>query len=213
MANTGKKAVAKAEAEEQKQGIRDAVIIDSAYTEEMQNEYWVSTFKEEKVSTTAKTDRIVGFIKQYVDLMIQNHWTDKEVVVLNIFKYENKKHVMPIGDNKAQAVTGTDVRKAISRLMSNEVYKEELHAKGYRLITSIGTGDGANFKEVKPKPVLDENGNKKTKERKSKMRDEKGEVMQDENGKPLYDETKKTSKMTLTDRTKATITLKQLNEV
>lgn len=193
MANTGKKVVAKAEAEaeEQKQGIRDAVIFDSAYTEEMQNEYWESTFKEEKVSTTAKTDRIVGFIKQYVDLMIQNNRTDKEVVVLNIFKYENKKHVMPIGDNKAQAVTGTDVRKAIARLMSDEVYKEELHAKGYRLITNIGTGEGATFKQVKPEAEKDESGN------------------------PIYIEREvdgKKQKVKKTNRTTANITLIQLNE-
>ena len=191
MANTGKKAVAKAEAEEQKQGIRDAVIIDSAYTEEMQNEYWKSTFKEEKVSTTAKTDRIVGFIKQYVDLMIKNNWTDKEVVVLNIFKYENKKHVMPIGDNKAQAVTGTDIRKAIDRLMSNEAYKEELHAKGYRLITNIGTGEGATFKQVKPEAEKDENGN------------------------PIYIERTvdgKKQNVKKTNRTTTTITLIELNE-
>ena len=193
MANTGKKVVAKAEAEaeEQKQGIRDAVIFDSAYTEEMQNEYWESTFKEEKVSTTAKTDRIVGFIKQYVDLMIQNNRTDKEVVVLNIFKYENKKHVMPIGDNKAQAVTGTDVRKAIARLMSDEVYKEELHAKGYRLITNIGAGEGATFKQVKPEAEKDESGN------------------------PIYIEREvdgKKQKVKKTNRTTANITLIQLNE-
>ena len=158
MANNGKKAVA----EEKKTGIRDKKILDIPYTEEEQISHWEDTFNEEVVaSTTSKIDNVVGYIKEYVNLMIAKEHFNKPVTVLKIFKMVDRKHIMPYGDDgkQSQIVTGTDVRKAIARLMSNEVYKEELHAKGYRLITNIGTGEGATFKQVKPEAEKDENGN------------------------------------------------------